>query len=250
MAGLLASEWLRLRSVRSTTYVLTAAAGTVVLAGLLTLQAGAATPMEQVMAPVVQVCLAVLGVLAMGAEYATGAIRTTLVAVPGRRTLIAARAVVVAAVSFAVTLAVVLATLLLDRWIAGGAASPSGEPRVLVGLGLTGAVVAVVGLGMATVLRSTAGAIVSVVGLLFVLPAVAHLLPAPWDARVGSAMLPSLAGELAGRGGGVDLVTAFIGAPGAGAGGVLPPLGALALLAAYAAVALAAAATAISLRDA
>lgn len=248
MAGLLASEWLRLRSVRSTAYVLTAAAGTVVLAGLLTWQAGATPPMEQVFAPVVQVCLAVLGVLAMGTEYATGAIRTSLVAVPGRRTLMAARAAVVAAVSFAVALAVVLATLLLDRWIAGSTASP--DLRVLLGLGLTAAVVAVVGLGVATVLRSTAGAIASVVALLFVLPAVARLLPAPWDTRVGSAMLPSLAGELAGRGGGVDLVTAFVGGPGLGAGGVLPPLGALALLAAYAAVALAAGGAAISLRDA
>ncbi|GAA3138462.1 hypothetical protein [Nonomuraea salmonea] len=91
MKSVLASEWLKLRSVRSTYYALGAAALMVVLGIGWTLYVrdlagvrgtlSAAAP-EQGILPLLQISLAVLGVLAITSEYATGLIRTSLVTAP------------------------------------------------------------------------------------------------------------------------------------------------------------------------
>lgn len=61
------------------------------------------------------------------------------------------------------------------------------------------------GLGLGFVLRSTAGALVTLCALLFVLPSLTLILPEPWNGRVYSVMLPSLAPQLSGEMSGTPL---------------------------------------------
>jgi ABC-2 type transport system permease protein len=58
-------------------------------------------------------------------------------------------------------------------------------------------VVGLVAFGLATVLRSSAGTLVSMTAALFVLPVIAMFLPAPWNDRVSAVLLPNLPEQLA-----------------------------------------------------
>lgn len=218
MIDTMAAEWLKLRSVRST-YILIGVVAAGAGAGLLLDWYGvrvwdgmapdqrahfALSDVAEVVAWVAQLCLALLGVLAVSGEYSSGMIRTTLTVVPRRATVLAAKASVVAAVALATGLAIPFLTYLLGRGIIGGrpirgsSTATSDEVRLLLASGLLIAVFALVGLALAVVLRSAAGAIVTVVGLWYLLPIVALNLPAPWADRLTSVMLINLARELAG----------------------------------------------------
>ncbi|MBY8851364.1 hypothetical protein K7G98_24705 [Saccharothrix sp. MB29] len=119
MTGVLSSELLKIRSVRSTTYVLLALAlmlltGAVV-SYLMTSDWDVASPERQqrfdradpgvVVVPFGQFCLGALGALAVTSEYGSGMIRTALVSVPRRGTFLLAKIVVVGAVSLVVAAA-------------------------------------------------------------------------------------------------------------------------------------------------
>ncbi|MEV7013985.1 ABC transporter permease [Streptosporangium sp. NPDC051022] len=256
MTALLASEWLKLRSVRSTWYILGLVAFAVLCAALLTLQGVnvwdalpperrarfPVPPTERMLLPPVQLCAGVLAVMAITSEYATGTIRGSLTAVPRRGALLAAKAAVVAGACLAAGLVFLFAGFAAGRAIIGdrpmgpGHVAPApGEIPMLLASGLSVAVVALVGVGLGAATRSTAAAVVAVGGLLFALPAVAGLLPGPWAGRIGSVLLPNLAGQLAGH---------------PSAAGDLPPPAALGVLAAYAAIAIGAGGTALTWRDA
>ncbi|MEV4893389.1 ABC transporter permease [Nonomuraea sp. NPDC055795] len=254
MRAVLASEWLKLRSVGSTGYAVGAAALTIVLGIVWTLYVAsladargwirAAAP-EAGFLPLVQVSLAVLGVLAITSEQASGMLRTSLAAVPGRGRLLFAKATVVGGVTLAAGAAVLLATYTISRLIAGDRALGFNDIGLLDGLptvltsALSVAVLALVGLGLGAATRSTAAGIVSVVSLLFVLPGVATYLPAPWNTRVASVMLPNLVPQIAG-----DRLSRRLG------DGVLPPWAALLVLIAYGAAALLAGYLLLRRRDA
>ncbi|MGV9779407.1 ABC transporter permease [Streptosporangium sp. NPDC003464] len=263
MTGALASEWLKLRSARSTWYVLGAVVASVLLMAVFTRyvvnlweglpaerRAGlrAAEPERLVLLPV-QICAAVLGVLTITSEYATGMIRTSLVAVPWRGVVLTAKAVVVAAVALVAGQASVFVAFFAGRAVVGdrpihGFTAPlaGGLPEMLA-TGLSPMVLALVGLGLGTVLRSTAGAVTCVVVLLYVVPRFAVALPAPWNARVGSVLLEDLTRQLAGE------VPMAVGLGRAGAGIGLSPPAALAVMALYVVVALGAAAAVLGRRD-
>ncbi|MEU4536018.1 ABC transporter permease [Streptosporangium sp. NPDC023825] len=262
-ADVLAAEWLKLRTVRSTWYVLAAVAASVVLMVVFTLYVGglwdglpperratlrAARPEQLLLLPV-QICMAVLGVLAFTSEHATGMARTTFTAVPQRGAVLAARAAVVAAVAFAVGQGSGLVTfaagrlIIGDRPIPGFASSLHEEFPGMFAAGLSAVVLAMVGLGAGAVLRSTAGAITGVVAYLYVLPRFATALPDPWNARVGSVLLEDLTRQAAGE---PPLAVGLGDAPG-GIG--LSPAAALAVMALYVVAALGAAAVALARRD-
>lgn len=256
MTDVLAAEWLKIRTVRSTQYILTVAVTGVLLSGLVALgwaHSWDTTPpgnrenfrgmtVEQSLLPFVQLYLAVLGVLAITSEYATGMIRTTLAIVPARRTVLAAKAVVVAAIALVAGVVSVFAMHLLsgavigDRPMSGYTAPLADRIPLLLSHGLSVMVVALVGLGLGTVTRSTAGALSAVAALLFFLPPLPRLLPDPWDDRLSAVMLPALADQLA------DAVPR--------GDALLSPPAALAVMAAYVGAALAAASLAITRRDA
>ncbi|MFI0356763.1 ABC transporter permease [Actinomadura sp. 9N407] len=253
----LASEWLKLRSVRSTAWILSVLAAFVLLCGLwswyiasywdgLTPERRATiqtAPAEQPLVLALPICAAVLGALAITAEYATGMIRGSLAAVPRRPALFAAKAVLVGGVTLVTGLACMTVAVAAGRLIVGDRAVPSfGAPVSeqvphLLAMAASAAVIALVAYGAGAALRSTAATITAVVVLLMVLPSIANLLPAPWGERATSVLLTNLADQIAA-------------APGSsGEMGTLSPAGAIAMLAAYAVAALAAGAVTFVRRD-
>jgi ABC-type transport system involved in multi-copper enzyme maturation permease subunit len=137
----------------------------------------------------------VLGVLFITAEYRRGLIRTTLSASPGRGRVLAAKAVVIGLVTFAVGAVAEFASLLIAKPIMkhnGFALNPVGgvtQVRLVLGSAALLAVAAVLAMAVGAVLRRGAAA-VAVVIVLVVLPyilATAGVLPpspARWLLRV------------------------------------------------------------------
>ncbi|MFC4590183.1 ABC transporter permease [Sphaerisporangium corydalis] len=266
MSDVIAAEWLKLRSVRSTYYVLAVAALVVLFGVLLSIQGVTyydqaspevkarfqAIPLEEYFLPFVQLVVGILGVLAVTSEYATGTITASLVAVPRRGVMLGGKVAATGAVTLVMGTATIVAVFLTGRWIIGGRPFPGNTAPVadrlplLAAMGLSVMVIALVGLGLGTLMRSTAGGVVSVVFLAFVLPSVSTYLPDPWKGRISAAMLPNLPGELAGVTASASSITE---GPFARIVG-LPPLGALAVLVAYLALALGAATLRLTRTDA
>lgn len=173
-----ASEWTKIRSVRATIWtlgvmialMLTVGPGTALL--LAADSSGGGMPDEPVLALgffgvlLGSICVITLGVLTIGSEYSTGMIRTTLTACPSRGRVLVAKAIVFAALSFAVTTvtaAVVagLQTLILD----GPAASGGDWALATVGVGLYLAAIGLLSLGVGAIVRHSAGAITIMIGV-------------------------------------------------------------------------------------
>ena len=116
-----------------------------------------------------------IGALMIVGEYSTGTIRTTFAAVPARRSVMGAKAVVVtvvttvfgvvvAGVSFAVTQAI------LDRRDAGVSIGDPGALRVVLASALLAPVCALAGLALGAVIRHTASTMIISVVVILVLP--------------------------------------------------------------------------------
>src|SRR6516225_4123662 len=129
--NVLASEWIKLRSVRSTYLVLLFAAAAAVGIGYLVAHAHAThwatmTAAERAAYDPVsdsftglglaQLAFGALGVLAISSEYTTGLIRTTFAAVPRRRAVIAAKAAVIGVISLLVGELIAFATFFAGQW--------------------------------------------------------------------------------------------------------------------------------------
>ncbi|WP_067495515.1 ABC transporter permease [Actinoplanes sp. TFC3] len=176
--------------------------------------------------------IGVLGVLVAAGEYSTGLIRATIAAVPARLPVIAAKTLVFGAIAFLVTAVgaivafVAGAPLISTEAIAMGLGD-DGVLRSLIGAGLYLALVGVFGVALGMLLRSSAGGIAVLVGLLLIIPGLTRLLPDSWSEQV-TPYLPSNAG------GAMMTVHQADGALSAGAG--------LAVFAGWVAVALVAAA--------
>ena len=145
-----------------------------------------------------QLAVGVLGVLLITSEYATGLIRTSLAAVPRRLPVLWGKAALLAAATIAVCLPAAFAAFLAGQSILGRqhlsvSLSQPGVARAVVGSALYLAVAALTGLGLGALLRSTAGGIAALFGLLFALQIVASFLPGSWSGDVGR-YLPSTAG--------------------------------------------------------
>ncbi len=138
-----------------------------------------------------QIAFGVLGALIITGEYGTGMIRTTFAAVPRRRTVLAAKALVFAvAVLVASTASTVVAYLVFlgalpAHTLAGTAFSDPGVTRAVLGGGLYLTVYGLLGFGLGVLLRSSAGAIATLLGVLFVPPLLLDLLPGSWKTTVG-----------------------------------------------------------------
>ncbi|MEU5860638.1 ABC transporter permease subunit [Nonomuraea sp. NPDC047529] len=253
MRAALLAEWLKLRSVTSTWRAMGAATlmavlgvvWTIYVSGLAdergTLQAAAP---EQGFLPLLQMSLTVLGVLAVTSEYATGMIRASLTVVPRRGTLLLAKAVVVGLATLTAGHVILLVTYSASRLIADNhrlgfnETSLTDDVPMLLAAGISVTALALVGLGLGVATRSTAGAITSVVALLFILPGVVGYLPAPWNTRAASLLLPNLVPQLVG-----DRLSSRLG------DGLLPPWAALLALLAYPAIALGAGFILLKRRD-
>jgi ABC-2 type transport system permease protein len=131
---------------------------------------------------IAQLAIGVLGVLLITSEYSTGAIGSSLAAVPRRGRFLGAKAVVLAVLIFVVTEIITFASFFIGQALISGHAPTAtvGDPtvlRALIGGGLCAAVLALMGLALGTLIRHAAGAIAVLVAILFVLPGIAAALP-------------------------------------------------------------------------
>ena len=125
-----------------------------------------------------QAPVAVLGVLTVSGEYSTGLIRTTLAAVPARPTVVAAKALVLAVAVAAVAGPALLVSVLVAKMIG---LSLAGEPmlRAAAGSGVYLVLIAMLSLGTAAVVRDSAAAIGTVLGLLYLPPILTAMVTNP-----------------------------------------------------------------------
>ncbi|MBC3840906.1 ABC transporter permease subunit [Streptacidiphilus sp. 4-A2] len=116
-----------------------------------------------------------IGAITVLGEYTTGMIRTTFTAVPARRSVLAAKACVVTATTGAFGVIVALVSFGVAQLILSGRGADSGlghhgVPRLLAASAALAPVSALVGMGLAAVIRHSVLTIVATVALLFVLP--------------------------------------------------------------------------------
>ena len=172
-------EWIKLRSLRSTWWVLAAtmagAAAIAVAVGVNTRDAAADLTNNALAGISLGLLLVgVLGVLVMTGEHTSGTLRATLTAIPDRPLVLAAKAAVFGLVALTVGEAAGFLA-----FFAGGAALPAriaapalGRPGVLRAVVLAGAgfcLVGLIGLGLGAIIRHTPAAIAVLVGGVYVL---------------------------------------------------------------------------------
>ena len=209
-----AAEWIKLRSVRSTYWtLLIAVVATVGLGALICVGYVARfdhlSPVERVGFDatttslsglfLAQVAIGALGVLVISSEYGTGMIRTTFTAVPHRRTVFAAKAAVFAAAALVVGELMSFAAFAIGQAILAqkGVGVSLTDPhvfRAVAGGGLYLTAVGLLGVSTAALIRHTAGAMCALFGLLFATSIVVALLPATWRDPL-SRLTPSAAGS-------------------------------------------------------
>lgn len=189
----LRSEWTKIRTVRSTfwtlliTMVITIGLGALIALG----SSSHPSPDDDFTANSMsglffgQLVIVVFGAMAITAEYSTGMIRTALTSQPRRGTLFGAKTVIVAAVALTVGLICSFTSFFIATAIYSGhdiqlSLSDHGVLRAVIGGGLYMTVTALLAFGLGALLRHTAGAITTAVGILFVLFILVQFLPGNW----------------------------------------------------------------------
>ncbi|MBW5254320.1 ABC transporter permease subunit [Streptomyces sp. P01-B04] len=128
-------------------------------------------------AMVLVLAVAAIGAVSITGEYGTGLIRTTFTAVPARRSVMAAKALVLTAVTTLFGALVALASFVSTQAILSGrdASVTLGHPgalRLVVASALLAPVAALAGLAIGAVIRHTGGAVIGCVVVLLLLPMV------------------------------------------------------------------------------
>lgn len=174
----LASEWTKIKSVRSTMWTLGVFILLVVGIGLLTglvivnsdPDLGGESPLSLGFFGLLlgSMCIITLGVLTTASEYGTGMIRTTMVACPSRGRVLVAKALIFFLLAFVVTLVCAgLIGLLHVAMLEGyNAKEPTGEEwlKGTVGVSLYLALLGTLSLAIGSVVRHSAGAITIMIG--------------------------------------------------------------------------------------
>jgi ABC-2 type transport system permease protein len=217
-AGLLTAEWTKIRSVRSTLWSLFAFVAVAI--GFSTLVASVVS--RQWNAPgnhpnhvtlvtdptalifgagfgLGQLAVCVLGVMVISSEYSTGAIRASLLAVPKRLPMLAAKAVVftlLALVASAVTVFAVffISTAILSSHVSITLGQP-GVTRACIGAVLYLTVLGLFSLAVGGLIRHMAAGIATVIALVLVVPPLISLIPGTIANHVHG-YLPTVAGRL------------------------------------------------------
>ena len=233
LRGVIASEFTKLRSVRSTYWTIIAlfvfSVGLAAILGVAQAsnlhnnpwnKAGFDATQLSVGALVQfgQLVIVVLGAMVITSEYSTGMIRTSLTAMPRRGTVFLSKLLVFTGVALVVSLVTSFVSFFVGQATLSGtgvAASlfhsttipanvnmspgpqgPNGPPNytfqgtdvisvshvltTLVGSALYVTLAAIIAYGLGAIIRHTAGAITSAIGLLFVLAIIIQLLPDHW----------------------------------------------------------------------
>ena len=210
-ARVLNSEWIKMRSLRSTAVTLATAVSLMVALGWIIGWATNAnwsdsSPEERASFSPVDVTLAgyylaqlavgVLGVLMVTGEYATGMIRATFGAVPRRLPVLWAKSMLYAVVTFVLMLAAGFAAFVGGQQLLGThgtTLAATGVVRAIVGVAGYLALIGVFSVALGFIVRSTGGGVAILCGLLLVVPTLGLLLPASWRDHL-LPYLPSNAG--------------------------------------------------------
>lgn len=199
----LLAEWTKFRTMRSTvwtliaTTVVTIALGVSLLIGILQ-HYDRMSPAELADVNLAgsgiwyhglqlgQAMLAVLGVLMITSEYATGTIRATLAAIPRRGRVLTAKITTFATLTLvmgavlAFTMFAVARPFLADH----GWQVPLTDPTALRGVGLAALAtmgVALLGVGTGLLIRHTAGAVTTLLVIMLGIPIIGQFVPESWQ---------------------------------------------------------------------
>ena len=190
----LKSEWIKLRTLRSSWWTLGAAVVAMIAIGLLvsyvtSTSNWAKLDLEDTVASaplqgyhLAELLMGVLGVLFVSGEYGTGMIRSTFAAVPKRLPVLGAKSAVFGVVALVIMTAASFATFFAGQIILsadghGSSLSDPGALRSVAGVGLYLALIGLLGGAFGWIVRSTAGAISGLFGLLLIIPVIIGLLP-------------------------------------------------------------------------
>ncbi len=209
MTGALRSEWTKARTVPSTGWLLLLVVLAMVglgfaITGTLRVHDCAEDPctldtvkLSLAGVRLAQVGAAILGVLLVTGEYATGTITSTLVGVPRRWTVLVSKVAVLGALASGAAAVGVVGALLVARAVLPGrgftaAAGYAGSTvlhdltqRAAIGTVLYLTLIALLGAGMGLLIRDTGAAVTAMLALLFVMPVVAMFISDPdWQERV------------------------------------------------------------------
>ena len=207
MSDALRAEWTKLRTLAGTWWLLvgalalTVSASAAISAATHVSSAGGGggqdpTRLSLVGVDIGQAVVVVLAVLAISEEYGTGMIRVTLAAMPRRAVPLTAKALNVTGLTLIVTVPAVAGCLIAGRLLlpAAGLDPAHGYALVSIADGPTlraaaGSVlylglIALLSLGVATVVRDTAVSIGSALGLLYLPPLLAELVSGPWRRHI------------------------------------------------------------------
>lgn len=206
------SEWVKLRTLRSTRITLAVALIGLIGVGCLVAYVtdthfNRLSPAERLtFDPVTrslvgvffaQLAVGVLGVLLVTGEYSTGMVRATFAAVPQRLPVLTAKTAVFAVVTAVLMIIGSVAAFLGGQallGVHGTTLSAPGALRSVIGAGLYLVGIGIIGVGLGFLVRSTAGAIATLFGVLLVLPGIINFLPNSWQTTINP-YLPSTAGQ-------------------------------------------------------
>jgi ABC-type transport system involved in multi-copper enzyme maturation permease subunit len=215
---LMLAEWTKIRSVRSTVWSLAifvvATLGLTALFCWLTvhaIQTGRAPrrSADLLVDPVSfilqtglgfgQLAICVLGVLTMTTEYSTGVIRASLLAVPKRLPVLAAKCVVFAGLIFVIAEIVSFVSFFIGKAVihpvVNVSLSQSGVARAVIGAGLYLTVLGLFALAIGSLIRHSAGAISAVIAVVLVIGPLLGLLDSyDWGRHVHD-WFPTVAGS-------------------------------------------------------
>lgn len=208
----LRSEWVKLRSLRSTAVTLATAVALMVAMGWIIgwatdanwsesspAERASFSPVDATLAGyyLAQLAVGVLGVLMVTGEYATGMIRATFGAVPRRLPVLWAKSTLYAGVTFCLMLPAGFAAFVGGQQLLGThgtSLSGTGAGRAIVGVAGYLALIGVFSVALGFVVRSTGGGVAILCGLLLVVPTLGLLLPSSWRDHL-LPYLPSNAGS-------------------------------------------------------
>jgi ABC-type transport system involved in multi-copper enzyme maturation permease subunit len=243
--GVVVAEWTKFSSLRST-WITTGVSVLLLIAfGMIASASFSGEGMSSIDlalsgSALAALAVGVLGVLLGAGEYTTGMIRATLAAVPRRLPVLWSKSLVAGLTAFIVMTAGAFAAFTLGSAVLNDRVGvlgfgDDGVLRALIGAGLYLGLVAVLGVALGILVRSSAGAIAILTGSLLIVPGLAALLPDDVSDTV-TPYLPSNAGSA------VMTLTQ--------ADGTLAPWTGLAVFAGYVVVTLAAAAIRLKKTDA
>ncbi|MGP3944113.1 ABC transporter permease subunit [Streptomyces sp. 6N106] len=183
LGNALASEWTKIKSVRSTIWTLGVMVALVLGIGLLV--SATTNDADYRTLPTTlpgffgtllgQLCIVTLGVLVITSEYGTGMIRTTLTASPQRSRVLTAKALVFFALSFTTTtVSLALVAYASMGMHSGPEVTEPTSDQILgatVGAGLYVSLLGLLSLAVGAILRHSAGAITTMLGVVL-LPAI------------------------------------------------------------------------------